>query len=262
MSNVVQSKLSTAHLKKLIKGGTVTLTPSIHNNESNHDVQLVFKTKKHKNQLSNNLRKNKGTRIHIDNLDDIKVHNGNGIFDSIKIFFNNPMTKSIARMAAPYAGQITSGLTGSPIAGRLVNSGLNAYAGSGIFDELRKVATKGYNFAKQIVAHPNTKKLIQKAAPYITDFVHKKTGSNFATEVAHKGLNHYITSGIANEAPEIEQTGSGIRRIARGQGISSPNQYVGLGGTTGARSSNNPNMHARMAMVRSHKSGGSFAPLM
>ena len=150
------------------------MTPSIHNNDSHHDVLLDFKTKKHKNQLSNNLRKNKGTRIHINNLDDIKVHDGNGFFESIKSFFNNPMIKKIAKTAAPYAGQLASVITKSPLAGQIVNSGLNAYAGSGIFDELRNVATKGYNFVKRVAAHPTTKKLIQKATPYITDYVHKK----------------------------------------------------------------------------------------
>ena len=217
---------------------------------------MVFKTKRHKNQLSNNLRKNKGARIHINNLDDIKVHDGNGFFKSIKRFFNNTMIKSIARSAAPYAGQIATGMTGSPIAGQIVNSGLNAYAGSGIFDELRKVVSKGYQFAKKVAAHPTTKRLIQQAAPFITDYVHRKSGSDFAAEVAHKGLNHYTSSDIADEGIDhagIEHTGSGIRRIARGQGVSSPNQYVGLGGTTGARNSNNPNMHARMALVRSQE---------
>lgn len=247
MSNVVQSKLSTAHLKKLIKGGTVTLTPSIHNNESNHDVQLVFKTKKHKNQLSSNLRKNKGTRIHINNLDDIKVHNGNGFFDSIKSFFSSPITKSIAKVAAPFAGQLATGMTGSPLAGNLVNAGLNAYAGSGIFDDLRNAANRGYNFGKRIAAHPTTKRLVKQATPFLKDFVNRKTGSDFAADIAHQGLDAY--------------TGSGIRRIARGTGIDGPNQYLGLGGNTGATNSNNPNMHARMAMVRAHKSGGSFAPL-
>ena len=115
---------------------------------------------------------------------------------------------------------------------------------------------------KKVAAHPTTKRLIQKATPFITDYVHRKSGSDFAAEAAHKGLNHYTSSNEGPATTEIEQTGSGIRRIARGHGISSPNQYVGLGGTTQARNANNPNMHARMAMVRSHKSGGSFAPLM
>ena len=95
-------------------------------------MKLEFKTKKEKNKLSRNLSQNKGTRIKLDDMDDLKVHTGDGYFDSIRSVFNSPVTKSIARVAAPFAGDVVRGLTGSNLAGNLANAGLNAYAGSGL----------------------------------------------------------------------------------------------------------------------------------
>ena len=268
MSYSVNSKLSATHLKKLHKGGTVTLTPDIHNNNSYHDVKLEFKTKKGKNKLYKNLSQNKGTRIKLDDMDDLKIHTGDGFFDSIRSVFNSPVTKSIARVAAPFAGDVVRGLTGSNLAGNLADAGLNAYAGSGLrpakgsgpqvmlkrtslkkgdgfFDNLRSGASKAYNFSKRVAAHPMTKSAVKTMTPYIEDLVRRKTGSNFAGEIANQTLHSY--------------TGEGIKMLKRGGAITSQNSYTGLGASS-ASNWNNPNIHSRMALVRSHR-GGSFAPL-
>ena len=110
-NNVTYSRVSNAHLKKLMKGEkAITIKPSDHNNEENVMVELDFKTKKHMNRLHKNLHSGKGTRIVMDHLNDLKVHNGNGFFDSIRHAFSPQNIVNTLKTVAP---DVAGGLAGA-----------------------------------------------------------------------------------------------------------------------------------------------------
>ena len=74
----------------------------------------------------------KGVRVNPHELDDMGVHTGNGIFDSLKGVMNSKITKGIVKAAAPEIGNILgnqiSSLTGSQLAGNMTKSLVNESA--------------------------------------------------------------------------------------------------------------------------------------
>ena len=138
-SHIGYTRLSKKHLDNYLKEKSFTVKPSDHNDESNTAVKLHYKTKKNLSKLQRNLANNKGTRVLPDELHLLEVHTGKGIFDSIKKVVSSPIVKDVVKAATPaiadMIGNQVSAMTGSQTAGdvskSLVNSGSNAYTGSG-----------------------------------------------------------------------------------------------------------------------------------
>ena len=138
-SHIGYTRLSKKHLDNYLKEKSFTVKPSDHNDESNTAVKLHYKTKKNLSKLQRNLSNNKGTRVLPDELHLLEVHTGKGIFDSIKKVVSSPIVKDVVKAATPaiadMIGNQVSAMTGSQTAGdvskALVNSGSNAYTGSG-----------------------------------------------------------------------------------------------------------------------------------
>ncbi len=67
-----------------MKSKSFTIIPSTQENEDNTVVKLIFKAKRYLTKLNKNLKMNKGTRVNPDELDDMQIHSGDGLFDSLK----------------------------------------------------------------------------------------------------------------------------------------------------------------------------------
>ena len=138
-THVGYTRVSKKQLDNYLKGKSFTVKPSDHEDESNTVVKLHYKAKKNLSKLDRNLKSKKGTRIHPEDVDDIEVHTGNGFFDSLKKVVSNPIVKDVVKAVTPTVANIVgnqvASMTGSQTAGdvtkSLVNSGSNAYSGSG-----------------------------------------------------------------------------------------------------------------------------------
>ncbi len=97
---VIQDYLK-KHLDNYIKGKSFTVKPVDHKNEDNTVVKLHFKAKKLLSKLDRNLKNGKGVRIHPDELEDMQMHTGNGLFDSMKGVMSSKLTKGIVKAVAP-----------------------------------------------------------------------------------------------------------------------------------------------------------------
>jgi len=80
--------------------------PSDHDDESNTVVKLHYKAKKNLSKLNRNLQSKKGTRINPEDLHDLEVHTGNGIFDSIKKIVSNPAISGVIKSITPTVANI------------------------------------------------------------------------------------------------------------------------------------------------------------
>ena len=232
VKHITYSRVSNTHLKNIMKGKSFTIKPSDHENENNTMVEMEFNARKHLNRFHKNLEAGKGVRISPEHLKDIKVHNGNGFFDSIRNAFNpsnishtlqdianNPITKGIVKTIAPMAikagsqvlGTAVTNATGNPtignavgnFAGNTAQSGVNSYTGSGFFDNIRSVASNNV-----------VKGIMKASAPYV--------GSTLAAS------GHPIVGAIATGA--LNSAGSGIKMV---RGRKSGGSFAPLGGVCG-----------------------------
>ena len=137
--HVGYTRLSKKQLDNYVKGKSFTVKPSDHDDESNTVVKLHYKAKKNLSKLDRNLKNGKGVRIHPDELEDMHVHSGNGIFDSIKKITSNPIAKTVLKAALPTIANIASNqvknYTGSDalasVSKNLINEGGKEAVGSG-----------------------------------------------------------------------------------------------------------------------------------
>jgi hypothetical protein len=137
--NVITVRLNETQMKKYHEGKVFTLKASDINNLENHEVRLHFNAKKHLTRLIKNFHKGTGTRISPNDLIDVKVKMGNGMFDSLKGVMSSKLTKSIVKAVAPQVGNIVGqqvkNLTGSDMASNLtktlINEGAKEATGSG-----------------------------------------------------------------------------------------------------------------------------------
>jgi hypothetical protein len=67
-----------------MKSKSFTVTPSAQEDEDNTVVRLVYKAKKNLTKLNKNLSMNKGVRVDPYELEDMEIHLGDGLFDSLK----------------------------------------------------------------------------------------------------------------------------------------------------------------------------------
>ena len=137
--HIAYTRLSKKQLDNYAKGKSFTVKPVDHENEDNTVVKLHFKAKKNLSKLNKNLSLGKGVRVNHDDLHELGVHTGNGIFDSLKGVMNSKLTKGIVKAVAPQVANIVGNqvknLTGSDMAGNLtktlVNEGSKEMTGNG-----------------------------------------------------------------------------------------------------------------------------------
>jgi hypothetical protein len=137
--HVGYTRLSKKQLDNYAKGKSFTVKPVDHENEDNTVVKLHFKAKKNLSKLNKNLSMGKGVRVNPHELDDMGVHTGNGIFDSLKKITSNPIAKTVLKSVAPIASQIVSqqvkNLTGSDalanVSKNLLNESSKELVGNG-----------------------------------------------------------------------------------------------------------------------------------
>ena len=143
-AHVGYTRVSKKQLENYLKGKSFTVKPSDHEDESNTVVKLHYKTKKNLSKLNKNLSMGKGVRINPDDLDEMLVHSGNGIFDSLKSVMSSKLTKGIIKAVAPQVGNIVGqqvkNITGSDMASNLTKTLINEGA---------KEATSGNGLRKK-----------------------------------------------------------------------------------------------------------------
>ena len=196
--NVITVRLNETQMKKYHEGKVFTLKASDINNLENHEVRLHFNAKKHLTRLIKNFHKGTGTRISPNDLIDVKVKTGNGMFDSLKGVMNNKITKSIVKAALPTVANIAStqvkNFTGSDAASNITKSLINEGG--------KELTGSGFNF-NDILKSKITKGIVKAVAPQVGNIVGQQvknlTGSDMASN---------LTKTLINEGAK-EATGSG-----------------------------------------------------
>ena len=153
--NIITVRLNESQMKKYHQEKVFTLKASDINNLENHEVRLHFNAKKHLTRLIKNFNKGSGTRISPNDLVDIKVKMGNGMFDSLKGVMNSKLTKGIVKAVAPQVANIAANqiknITGSDMAGNLTKTLINegskeVMGGSYRLHGMNRVTKKGGSF--------------------------------------------------------------------------------------------------------------------
>ena len=159
--NIITVRLNESQMKKYHQEKLFTLKASDINNLENHEVRLHFNAKKHLTRLIKNFNKGSGTRISPNDLNDVKVKMGNGVFGSLKNVMKNPIAKTVLKAAMPIAtnlvGQQVKNLTGSDAL---------ANASKSLLKDGTNEMTKGsgFNF-KSLMSNPITKTVVKAALP-------------------------------------------------------------------------------------------------
>ena len=247
-SHIGYTRLSKKNLDNYLKGKSFTVKPSDHENEDNTVVKLHYKAKKNLTKLNKNLSTGKGVRINPDELEDLEMHSGNGIFDSIKGVMNSKLTKGIVKAVAPQVANIVGNqvqsLTGSNLAGNmtksLISEGAKEAVGNGIFDSMKGVMNSKL-----------TKGIVKAVAPQVANIVGNQVQSLTGSNLAGNMTKSLITEGSREMTGNRFKSKRGGSALPLSGSLTNPNQYVGI-------SYNSPdfsNPSERMAYVRSHRRG-------
>ena len=240
------ARLNEKALNNYLKGKSFMIKPVDQEDESNQVVKLQYKAKKNLTKLNKNLSMQKGVRVNPDELEDMEIHSGNGLFDSLKKITSNPIAKTVLKAAMPIASNLASqqvkNLTGSDalagVSKNLMNEGSKELVGS------------GFNF-NDILKSKITKNIVKAAMPIASNLVSQQV-KNLTGSDALAG----VSKNLMNEGSK-ELVGNGFRSKRGGSfaplsgGSLNPNQFVGI-------SYNSPdfsNPSERMAYVRSHRRG-------
>jgi hypothetical protein len=219
--NVITVRLNETQMKKYHEGKVFTLKASDINNLENHEVRLHFNAKKHLTRLIKNFNKGTGTRISPNDLVDVKVKMGNGMFDSLKKVMSNPIAQSVLKAAMPIAtnlvGQQVKNLTGSDALSNasksLLKDGTN---------ELTKGS--GFNF-NDILKSKITKSIVKAALPIASNLVGQQV-KNLTGSDALAG----VSKSLINEGGK-EVTGSGYRLHGVKRVTKKGGSFLQLGGS-------------------------------
>jgi hypothetical protein len=218
--NVITVRLNESQMKKYHQGKVFTLKASDINNFENHEVRLHFNAKKHLTRLVKNFNKGSGTRISPNDLIDVKVKTGDGMFDSIKGVMSSKLTKGIIKAVAPQVGNIVGqqvkNLTGSDMASNLTKTLINEGA--------KEATGSGFNF-NDILKSKITKGIVKAVAPQVGNIVGQQvknlTGSDMASN---------LTKTLINEGAKEATGGSyklhGVKRVTKKGG-----SFLQLGGS-------------------------------
>jgi hypothetical protein len=240
------ARLNEKALNNFLKGKSFMIKPIDQEDESNQVVKLHYKAKKNLTKLNKNLAMQKGVRVNPDELEDMEIHSGDGLFSGLKKITSNPIAKTVLKAAMPIASNLVSqqvkNLTGSDalagVSKNLMNEGSKELVGS------------GFNF-NDILKSKITKSIVKSVTPIASNLVSQQV-KNLTGSDALAG----VSKNLLNESSK-ELVGSGFRSkrggsaLPLGGSLTNPNQYVGI-------SYNSPdfsNPSERMAYVRSYKRG-------
>ena len=169
------------HLDNYAKGKSFTVKPVDHDDESNTVVKLHFKAKKNLSKLNKNLSMGKGVRIHPDELEDMQMHAGNGLFDSMKGVMNSKISKSIVKAALPtvasLASQQVKNLTGSDAASNITKSLIN--------ESGKELTGSGFNF-NDILKSKISKSIVKAALPTVASLASQQVKNFTGSDAASK----------------------------------------------------------------------------
>ena len=246
--HVGYTRLSKKQLNNYLKGKSFVVKPSDHDDESNTVVKLHFKAKKNLSKLDRNLKNGKGVRIHPDELEDMQMHTGNGMFDSLKGVMNSKLTKGIVKAVAPQvanlAAQQVENFTGSDAASNITKSLINEGA--------KEATGNGFNFGS-IMNSKLTKGIVKAVAPQVANIAAQQvknfTGSDAASNLTKTLINEGSKEAVGNG---FKSKRGGSFAPLSGGSINAANQFVGIG--SNCPSFSNPS--ERMAYVRSHRKNG------
>ena len=217
--NVITVRLNETQMKKYHEGKVFTLKASDINNLENHEVRLHFNAKKHLTRLIKNFHKGTGTRISPNDLVDVKVKTGDGIFDSIKGVMNSKLTKGIVKAVAPQVGQILGNqiknITGSDMAGNLTKTLINEGAKEAV----------GNGFLGNIMKSKLTKGIVKAVAPQVASIAANQikniTGSDMAGNLTKTLINEGSKEAFGNGMYKLH----GVKRVKKG------GSFLQLGGS-------------------------------
>ena len=242
--HVGYTRLSKKQLDNYAKGKSFNVKPVDHENEDNTVVKLHFKSKKNLSKLNKNLSMGKGVRVNPHEIEDMQMHTGNGMFDSLKGVMNSKLTKGIVKAVAPQvanlAAQQVKNFTGSDAASNITKSLINEGA--------KEATGNGFNL-NNIMKSKITKSIVKAVAPQVGNIVGQQVKNFTGSDAASN-----ITKSLINEGSK-EMTGSGFRSKRGGSfaplggSLNANNQYLGIG--PNVPSFSNPS--ERMAYVRSHR---------
>ena len=165
--HVGYTRLSKKQLDNYVKGKSFTVKPVDHENEDNTVVKLHFKAKKNLSKLNKNLSLGKGVRVNPHELEDMQMHTGNGMFDSIKKITSNPIAKTVLKAAMP----IASNLIGQQIKNVTGSDALANASKSLMKDGTNELTSgSGFNF-NNILKSKITKGIVKAALPIASNLV-------------------------------------------------------------------------------------------
>jgi hypothetical protein len=239
------ARLNEKSLNNYIKEKSFMIKPIDQEDESNQVVKLQYKAKKNLTKLNKNLAMQKGVRVNPDQLEDMEIHSGNGLFDSLKGVMNSKLTKGIVKAAlsvASLASQQVKNLTGSDAASNITKSLINEGG--------KEMTGSGFNF-NDIMKSKITKGIVKAALPTVASLASQQvknlTGSDAASNITKSLINEGSKELVGNEFRS--KRGGSFAPLSGGS--LNPNQFVGI-------SYNSPdfsNPSERMAYVRSHRRG-------
>ena len=215
--HVITVRLHNNHLVNYNKNKTFTLKPDHLNDDNNIEARLHFKAKKHLTKLIKNVNKNSGTRINPDDLHDIKVHVGSGMFDSLKSVMSNPIAKTVLKAAMP----IASNLVGQQIK-NFTGSDALANASKSLMKDGTNELTSGSGFSfKSLMSNPITKTVVKAALPIAANLASQQV-KNFTGSDALAG----VSKSLINEGGKEMTAGSGMKRV---RGLKRGGSFLPLG---------------------------------
>jgi len=251
-----RTKLTAKQVNAYLNGKTFTHKPDIHNNDDNEEYEIIFPDLKRLNKVRNMNIKNKGTRLKPEDILDIKVHHGNGFWDSIRRGFsdfgnkvkdvvNNPITKSIVKTIAPIATQM---------AGNALKQGVTAYTGNPALGEVAgDLGQQGLQAGSNAYTGGKLKRGKQVASAIAEYNFSKKQGGSCKKQGGSVIGISKQQLGFANPKP----VGAGITGYQRGSGLSQiENHNMMIGLEPNREPSSDAGLvdrKAKMALVRSYR---------
>jgi hypothetical protein len=205
---------------------------------------LNYNAKKYLTKCNINLSIQKGVRVNPDELEDLEIHSGNELFDSLKGVMNSKLTKGIVKAVAPQvaniAAQQVKNFTDSDAASNITKSLIN---------EGSKERTGSDFYFNDIMKSKITKGIVKAALPTVANIASNQVKNFTCSDAASN-----ITKSLINEGSK-ELVGNGFRSKRGGSfaplsgGSLNSSQYIGI--SYNSPSFSNPS--EKMAYIRSYK---------
>jgi hypothetical protein len=177
------ARLSEKSLNNYLKGKSFMIKPIDQEDESNQVVKLHYRSKEYFTKLNKNLSMQKGVRVNPDELEDMEIHSGGGLFDSIKTITSNPIAKTVLKATMPIASNLVSQQVKN-----LSGSDALANVSKNLMKEGTNELTSGSGFnLNDILESKITKNIVKAAMPIASNLVSQQvknlTGSDALVKI-------------------------------------------------------------------------------